>query len=145
MCRSVKRDGITAVLINKRRILLLKRLNAPLMSHPGRWSFLSGGRDKGERYLQTAYREIFEETKIPAERLTLLDGNSIIVLKDEGKGLKWPNRFFIFRVSSRAVKLNVENTDYKWVSFDQVCNNRDIDKMIYDKGKVFSRVESHYK
>ena len=136
MYRSVKRDGITAVLINKRRILLLKRLNAPLMSHPGMWSFLSGGRRKGERYLQTAYREIFEETGIRAERLALLDGNSTIVLKDEGKGLKWQNRFFIFRASGRAVRLNVENTDYKWVGFGQVCRNRDIDRMIYNKEKV---------
>ncbi len=81
-----------------------------------------------------------EETGIRAERLALLDGNSTIVLKDEGKGLKWQNRFFIFRASGRAVRLNVENTDYKWVGFGQVCRNRDIDRMIYNKEKCLSRI-----
>lgn len=139
--KMVKREGITTALTNSGKILIVKRIRFPFISHPGMWSFVSGKREKGEKYLQSACREIFEETKIGAERLTLL-GSTSVMLKDERSGLKWQNRLFVFRSSSRAVKLNIENTNYKWVSFDQLCRSKDLGSMLSDKKHVFSLIKS---
>ena len=140
--KMVKRDGITAALTNNGKILIVKRIKIPFISHPGRWSFVAGRRERKERYLQAAYREIMEETKIQAGELTLLNGDTRITLKDGKSRSKWANRFFIFRSESRTVRLNIENTTYKWVSFSQLCRNRDLNSMLCNKMQVFSLIRS---
>jgi len=60
--RHVQRDGIVAILINNNKVLLLKRRRIPFLTNPGIWFFITGGRKNGEAYIETAYREIMEET-----------------------------------------------------------------------------------
>lgn len=140
--RKVEKDGITAVIINKGKILLLKRRSLPFIVHPGYWSFVSGSRKKGERYLDTAYREIMEETGIDRSKLKTLVKNRDMTLIGHKKDIRWSNKFFIFRSSDRSVRLNLENSGYKWVHLANLKKeNRVITDYIADSGVVLGLIK----
>ena len=100
-------------------MLLLKRRNVPMIMNPGIWAFLSGGRDGNERYLTTAYREIGEETSIGKESLRMLYKEKRL-LKEDRKGIKWHNWLFIFHSNTRKVKLDYENSAYRWATMREI-------------------------
>ena len=54
---------ISCLLKHEQQILILKRSKL-VGSFQGYWSCVSGYLEKGEEPLKTAYREVFEETKI---------------------------------------------------------------------------------
>ena len=116
-------DGIASIIIYKKKILLLKRRNIPIILNRGIWSFLFGGRDRGEKHITTAYREIKEEVKIAKSHLRMLYTTKVY-LKEEGKRIMWLNQLFIFRSDTDKVKLDIENSSYRWAQF------RDIEKEI---------------
>lgn len=122
----VDRKGITALIVNNRRLLLLKRIKVPFITHPGYWSFVTGAKKPGESYISAAYREISEETGIRKPELKVLLKNRIITIKDEGNGTRWTNRFFIFQSKTRAIKLNFEHSDFKWVGASELQNGHNI-------------------
>jgi 8-oxo-dGTP pyrophosphatase MutT (NUDIX family) len=117
--KRVRKDGIVAVIIHSRKVLLLKRRNIPVILNPGIWTFLSGGRSRGERYLDTAYREIKEETGIGRDSLRLLF-STMMTIFDRKRRLSWPNRVFIFVSSTGKVRLDYENSRYRWAAMDQI-------------------------
>ncbi len=84
----VSRPGVTVVLLNRGRILLLKRISLPFISHPGIWYFVGGARKGRESPLQNAYREVEEEVGITKDELKPLSRSKIVVI-DRGKG--WEN------------------------------------------------------
>ncbi len=141
--RSVRRDGIAAVLINGSKVLIVRRIGIPFISHPGMWSFVTGKRDRDERYLNAAYREIFEETGIEAKYLSLLNRAASIFLKDDGRKLKWENRLFVLRSKTNTVRLNMENTEYRWVSLVQLSGNKDLDAIIDNKTALLALIRTY--
>ncbi len=100
-------------------MLLLKRRNVPVIMNPGIWAFLSGGRDGNERYITTAYREIKEESDIGRKSLKLLYKEKRL-LKEDRKGIKWHNWLFIFHSDTRKVKLDYENSAYRWATMREI-------------------------
>ena len=50
------------------RVLLLERVD-----HPGYWQSVTGSQDQGETLMQTAIREVAEETGLDATRYSLTD------------------------------------------------------------------------
>lgn len=144
--RNVNRDGITAVIINKGRILLLKRASFPMMSHKGVWSFVTGGRERKERHIETAYREIKEEINIDESQLRLIINNEHVILTEPKKKIQWDNRFFIFQSATRKVKLDLENKAYKWVTFEQLeAHENLLTDYIRNKNYIFRLIKSALK
>ncbi len=135
----VERPGIVAIILHGKKILLLKRRNVPLILNPGIWSFLSGGRDNKESYLNTAYREIYEEVKLPRSKLTLLDSGSTY-LRDQKKGVMWYNRVFIFRSSTGKVRLDFENSAYRWASFGSILNEKGYTNVFINEEQLLSKI-----
>ncbi len=134
-----KYSGMTAIIINNGKVLLLKRRNIPVIMNPGIWAFLSGGRDGRERYIHTAYREIEEESGLKKDSLKLLYRKRRLVT-DEGRRLCWYNWIFIFRSNTSKVKLDYENSAYRWATLRQIekeinytnvfINRREIERKI---------------
>ena len=60
---------ISCLLKHEQQILILKRSKL-VGSFQGYWSCISGYLEKGEEPLKTAYREVFEETKIKTSDLS---------------------------------------------------------------------------
>jgi 8-oxo-dGTP pyrophosphatase MutT (NUDIX family) len=142
--RTVKRVGVTAVILNRKSILLLKRINLPFMVNPGMWYFVGGGRKGSESALQNAYREIGEELGLEKDELTLLSGMNVMVV-DQRRGEKWRNRLFIMRSSTRKVRLNMEHSGYRWVAFDALGDYKGLLGAFGNADKVLSKISSALK
>ena len=138
--KPVRRDGIMAIIIHDKKILLLKRRNVPLILNPGIWSFLSGGRDGKERYVDTAYREIYEEVKLKRSELKLITHTNAI-LKEEKRKIARPNRVYIFRSSTDRIHLDLENSSYRWAAFSDIANERDYTNIFINKASILNKIK----
>lgn len=137
--RRVRKEGIMAVIVNGNRLLLLKRRSFPFIVHPGYWSFVSGSKDKDENYIATAYREIKEETGIEKWQLTVLAKDIDINIIGHKRDIEWHNKLFVFSSTTRTVRLNIENSAYKWVAVGSLAKEeRIITDYIREQGMLIS-------
>jgi 8-oxo-dGTP pyrophosphatase MutT (NUDIX family) len=92
------------------KILMLRRPDtAP--SFPGIWSLVAGKIEKDERPEDAAVREIFEETGL---RVRPPSASLDPILVREGDVI-WNVYPFLFVHDSADVRLNCENSEYRWV------------------------------
>jgi 8-oxo-dGTP pyrophosphatase MutT (NUDIX family) len=138
----ISADGVACVVINRSKILLLKRRNVPFISNPGIWAFVMGGIERGEDYLETAYREIKEETDIDKKQLTLLYGPKRVNIVYKKKNLMWSNNFYIFRSTTNKVKLDLENSAYRWATFDEIKNSRTYTNIFINEQFLLNKIRS---
>ena len=65
-------EAASTIIINKKMsILLMLRDSKAGISDPGRWGFIGGQREKGERLKTTAVREIKEETGLSVDERSI--------------------------------------------------------------------------
>jgi 8-oxo-dGTP pyrophosphatase MutT (NUDIX family) len=140
--RTVRMPGATVAIVNRGRVLLLKRINLPFLINRGAWYFVGGGRKRGESLLGTAYREVQEETGIRRKGLTLL-ADSDVVIQDRRKRMRWANRLFVMRASDDRVRLNIENRDYRWVRFSDLRRCEGLLGTLEDSGAVLRLIGRH--
>ncbi len=131
------RAGIGAALVHKRKVLLIKRRNVPLISNPGIWSLLFGGTERGEKPLETAHREIWEETRLERETLRLAsEPVRLMLFEVRHPEERWYNYFYVFHVDTDRIRLGWENARYRWASFDDVKEDREYTNVFCDREKV---------
>ncbi|MCL5423548.1 MAG: NUDIX domain-containing protein [Candidatus Marsarchaeota archaeon] len=132
-------DGITAIIINKKnnKILFLKRRCLPFIVNPCVFSFVSGKRKYKEKHINTAYREVYEETKLSKNELELKDTKDIFVYY---KKYFWKNKIYVFATDKNYIKINIENSDYKWVYYKDIPD--EYLKMFIDKKMIRSIIEN---
>src|SRR4030067_1056868 len=106
-------------------VLLLKRgSTAPW--YGSKHSFVCGLIEKGEKPMETAYREIEEETGLKKQDLELVKNGKLVIVKDKNIGITWHVRPFLFKTFKSAVKINWENSEYVWAKpedlfYHQLC------------------------
>ncbi len=112
---------ISAMIVVNGKFLILHRPSSS-RSYPDKWSLVSGHVEYGESFEETSRREILEETQISVSYpnaecppFRVREGNTIYNVHT-----------FLYLLPSAEVKLNHENTEFKWVSLDEV----DISKMV---------------
>lgn len=89
--------------------------------YPNLWQMVSGRMNEGEKAFEAAAREIFEEIKIKANELWVVPNvNSFYSAKDDSISLI--PVFLAIVEAERQVILSEEHSDYKWISFDEICN-----------------------
>lgn len=139
-----KRDGVTMIVMNKGKVLLLKRRNVPFITNPGGWAFVSGARKAPESYIATAYRELHEETRLKKADLKLLqDAGKIWMFEPRKPTYKWENEIFVFASKTRNVKLNIENTKFRWASLSELEKYRNYTNVIIDEKKILRIIKRH--
>ena len=74
--------GVGVIVLRNEEVLLVQRGKPP---NKGQWSIPGGKQRLGETVFQTAHREIFEETGVKVEQLSLVDVVDIILPDSEGK------------------------------------------------------------
>ncbi|HIE37161.1 TPA: NUDIX domain-containing protein [Candidatus Geothermarchaeota archaeon] len=99
---------------DKRRMYLL--LHYP----SGHWDFPKGIIEEGEDELDTIYREVYEETGIPREKLILLDGYREVIrykFMSHGQVVRKTVIFRLMLSLTMDVKISWEHKGYIWLEY----------------------------
>ena len=114
---------ITAFIKNNNKILILKRSDK-VRSMRGSWSGVSGIIEKNDTApLDRAKTEILEETGINEEEIELLKANERIKIESaQYKNHEWNIFPFLFRTKNLEIKLNWENSEFKWIEPNEIKN-----------------------
>ena len=111
---------VTSFIKNDNNILILKRSNK-VKSMKGLWAGVSGIIESDEEPLVRAKIEIFEEVGIEEEHLKLLKSpEQIRVESPQYRNHKWEIFPFLFETKNTEIKLNWENSEFKWVEVNQL-------------------------
>ncbi len=125
---------VTSFIINDQKILLLKRSNK-VKSMKCLWAGVSGIIEKNDTTpLERAKIEIFEEAGINEKEIELLKSIEQIKIKSaQYKNHEWNIFPFLFKIENPYVKLNWENSEFKWIEPTQLINYKtvpDLDKIL---------------
>ena len=124
------RNGVGILVLNKNnKVFVAKRIDNPKKY----WQMPQGGIDKGESYLDAAYRELKEETSIQSVSLIKeIEDYITYDLPDHLLGIIWRGKFkgqkqkwFIMRFYGKDNEINIntkkaEFLDWKWVDINQI-------------------------
>ncbi len=124
---------VTSFLKDNEKILLLKR-SSKVKSMRCLWAGVSGILEKNETPLSRAKIEIFGETGIKEEQIDLLNAaKQMKILSPQYKNHEWNIFPFLFKIENPYVKLNWENSEFKWIEPTQLINYKtvpDLDKIL---------------
>ena len=113
---------ITCFLKNKDKILIIKRSDK-VKSMKGLWAGISGIIEKNEPPLARAKIEIFEELGINDDQIELIkEADEMRIKSPQYENHEWAIYPFLFSVENPTIKLNWENSDYKWINVDEISN-----------------------
>ena len=111
---------VTSFLSYNDKFLILKRSNQ-VRSMNGLWSGVSGVIEKNEEPIKRARIEIFEELGISEKHVTLIKSNNeLIVESPQYKNHQWLIFPFLFKTDKNEIKLNWENSEFKWIDVNQL-------------------------
>ncbi len=126
---------VTCFITNENKILLLKRSDK-VKSMKGLWAGVSGIIEKDEQPLARAKREIFEEVGLDESQIKLLKSEKEMrIVSPQYKNHEWLVFPFLFSSENPTIKLNWENSDYMWISADEIKNFETVpslDKVLFN-------------
>lgn len=110
-----------------------------LLKYKNYWGFPKGLVEKGESLIQTALREIKEETGLDVELLPLFKEEVEFFFRWEGKMKKKKVIYFLGEAKKKDVKISSEHYGYKWLSFKDAWDLVKIKshRKILDKAKDY--------
>jgi 8-oxo-dGTP pyrophosphatase MutT (NUDIX family) len=107
------RPVISCLLKHKDEILILKR-SKHVGSFQGYWSCISGYIEKEEDPLETAYREVFEETRMPRKEISnhFLEGP----FYSEAEDVVFEAHWVLMETRIKRIVLDWEHEAYQWIN-----------------------------
>lgn len=110
--------GVGALIMNSRKILLVKRGIEP---GKGKWTIPGGLVELGEAPEETVIREVMEECGLTVENPALVDAVNNIILDKKGR-IKYHFVILDFLVELKGGKLtpNEEILEARWVPLEEV-------------------------
>jgi len=126
---------VTCFITNEDKILILKRSNK-VKSMKGLWAGVSGIIEKDELPLARAKREIFEEVGLYEDQIKLLKSEKEMrIISPQYKNHEWLVFPFLFSTENPTIRLNWENSDFRWISIDEIKNFETVpslDKVLFN-------------
>lgn len=126
---------VTAFLQNKNKVLLLKR-SKKVKTMKGLWAGISGIIERNENPLDRAKIEIFEELGINQDKIRLVKAaDQMRVTSPQYKNHEWEIFPFLFEIQDPKIKLNWENSEYKWITVDELTNYQtvpNLDRVLFN-------------
>jgi len=113
---------VTSFIKDNDKLLILKRSDK-VKSMRGLWAGISGIIENNEEPLERAKIEIFEETGITDEKITLIKSiEEMRVNSPQYKNHEWEIFPFLFNATNPTIKLNWENSDFRWINIGELQN-----------------------
>jgi len=102
------------------KLLILKRSDK-VKSMKGLWAGVSGIIENNEEPLKRAKIEIFEEVGITEDKITLVKAaKEMRVNSPQYENHEWEIFPFLFETENPIIKLNWENSEYKWINSNEL-------------------------
>ena len=113
---------VTSFIKDNEKLLILKRSDK-VKSMKGLWSGISGVIEKNEVPLKRATIEIFEEVGITEGNITLIkSAEEMRVDSPQYESQEWEIFPFLFQTKNPTIKLNWENSEFKWINAKELKN-----------------------
>jgi len=113
---------VTSFIKDNEKLLILKRSDK-VKSMKGLWAGISGIIEKNEEPLKRAKIEIFEEVGITEDMITLVRSvEEMKINSPQYKNHEWEIFPFLFEAKNPIIKLNWENSDFKWINVEELEN-----------------------
>ncbi len=113
---------VTSFIKDNEKLLILKRSDK-VKSMKGLWAGISGIIEKNEVPLKRAKIEIFEEVGITEDMITLVkSAEEMRVNSPQYENHEWEIFPFLFEAKNPMIKLNWENSDFKWINVEELEN-----------------------
>ena len=126
---------VTSFIKNKNKLLILKRSDK-VRSMKRLWSGVSGIIEKGETPINRAKIEIFEEIGIIEDKITLVKSiEKMKILSPQYENHEWEIFSFLFETKETKIKLNWENSEFKWINKNELKNYQtvpNLDKILFN-------------
>ena len=126
---------VTSFLSSQEKYLILKR-SENVKSMRGLWGGVSGIIEGTEEPLQRAKIEIFEETGIIENNIVLAKTANQMQVSSQYSNHGWIIHPFLFTVKESEIKLNWENSEYRWIGPDEMSNYKTVPSL----DKVLARL-----
>ena len=111
---------VTSFLNYNNKILILKR-SEKVRTMKGLWSGISGIIENNEIPISRSKIEIFEEVGISEKHITLIKStNEFTIESPQYKNQQWIIFPFFFTTDTNSIKLNWENSDFRWIEVGQL-------------------------
>ncbi len=113
---------VTSFIKDNEKLLILKRSDK-VRSMKGLWAGISGIIEKNEVPLKRAKIEIFEEVGITEDVITLVkSAEKMKVDSPQYENHEWEIFPFLFETKNPKIKLNWENSEFKWINVEELEN-----------------------
>jgi len=124
---------VTSFIKDNDKFLLLKRSDK-VKTMKGLWAGISGVIEKDEEPIIRAKIEIYEELGITEDKIKFLKAAAKMkVHSPQYENHEWEIFPFLFEAEDPTIKLNWENSEYKWITIDEIDNYQtvpSIDKVL---------------
>ena len=113
---------VTSFIKDNEKLLILKRSDK-VQSMKGLWAGISGIIEKNEEPLKRAKIEIFEEVGIIEDKITLVRSvKEMRINSPQYENHEWEIFPFLFEAKNPIIKLNWENSEFKWINKEELKN-----------------------
>ena len=126
---------VTSFIKYNDQILILKR-SQKVRSMKGLWSGVSGIIENNENPIDRAKIEIFEEVGIRENKIELIKSvEKIKISSPQYENHEWEIFSFLFETKETKIKLNWENSEFKWINKNELKNYQtvpNLDKILFN-------------
>jgi len=113
---------VTSFIQDEQKLLILRRSNK-VKTMKGLWAGISGIIEKNETPLTRAKIEIYEETGISEDKIRLVkNAEKLRIHSPQYENHEWEIFPFLFEAKNPNIKLNWENSEYTWITIDELKN-----------------------
>ena len=113
---------VTSFIKDNERLLILKRSNK-VKTMKELWAGVSGIIENNEEPLKRAKIEIFEEVGITEDEIKLIKAvKEMKVSSPQYENHEWEIFPFLFETKNPTIKLNWENSEFKWITANELEN-----------------------
>jgi len=109
---------VTCLLLDENENILILKRSDKVRTYKGYWGGIAGYIEEGEKPIDTAFKEIIEETGLTDKDVELIKTLNPIEFTDfyEEEKYDWKAYPFLFRVRKESkIQIDWENISYRWI------------------------------